>query len=212
MFSQDKHRVEVLMNMRRNKQAKNIWGEFMLCVMAKNSFRTSIQTVLVIVTVIFMFSPCSFGQDIVGIYLTHKDTPGGQTVVEIFEHNNKYYIYSLKNLDSDAFNDTCNIHPELRTRKSIGTVFAYDYVLNKKGELINGLIYNFHNCQTYYGKIVPKGDGKISFVGALDSYYLLKRSYEWNLLPLEESNKYSSYRKPLDELVQSIAETKKSKK
>ena len=161
--------------------------------------------------IVYLVSPL-WAHSLAGIYLTAKDTPGGQAVVEIFEYDNKYYVYGLKNLEGNTSLDSCNKHEELRERRSVGSVFAYDYKRNGKGELTGGSIYNFDDCKTYYGKIVPSKGGNIYFVGALDSYYILRRSYEWNLLDPSEARKYEIYRLPMEELVRSIEDTKKSKK
>ncbi len=176
------------------------------------SYKQKFRGTTFVVCVMFVCSVCVFGRDIAGIYLTHKDTPGGQAIVEIFKHNNKYYVYGLKNLKNNVFTDSCNTDLQLRNRKNVGTVFAYDYTRNASGEFVGGSIYNFHNCKTYYGKIVPKADGKIDFVGSLDSYYMLRRTYEWELLLPHQAKEYDKYRQPIDKLLQSIEDTRKSNK
>lgn len=153
-----------------------------------------------------------FGRDISGLYLTHKGTQGGQSIVEIFKYNDKYYVYGVYNLENNPVQDSCNKNPELKTRKSVGNVFAYDYVENEKGEYTGGHIYNFYNCKTYYGKIVAKENNMIDFVGALDSYYILSRAYTWHLLSKEEATKYQQYRKTLAELIPTISATIASQK
>lgn len=150
--------------------------------------------------------------DISGLYLTHKGTEGGRSVVEIFEYNGKYYIYGLKNLEAEPIFDSCNKNPDLRKRQSVGNVFGYGYKENKKGYFVGGHIYNFYNCKTYYGKIVPKGNGKICFVGALDSYYIFSRSYKWQKLTPEQTRQYEAYRIPLKEIITTIDDAIRSKK
>lgn len=153
-----------------------------------------------------------YAAGISGIYLTHKGTHGGQSIVEIFEYNGKYYVYGLKNLEAEPVSDSCNKNPDLRNRKSVGNVFGYGYTEDKDGNFVDGSIYNFYNCKTYYGKIVPKGDDKIDFVGALDSYYWLSRAYEWKKLTPEQSKQYQSYRVPIEKLIITIDDTIRSKK
>lgn len=150
--------------------------------------------------------------DIAGIYLTHKGTEGGQSIVEIFEYNGKYYVYGLKNLEANPIADSCNKNPELRERKSVGNVFGYGYTKNDKGQFVDGSIYNFNNCKTYHGKIVPKGNDKIDFVGALDSYYVLSRTYEWQRLNSKQSEPYLTHRISLEKLIATIEDTKRSRK
>ncbi len=153
-----------------------------------------------------------YANDISGLYLTHKGTEGGQSIVEIFKYNGKYYIYGVKNLESSPIEDICNINTELKRRKSVGIVFAYNYEEDSNGNFTNGLIYNFHNCKTYYGKIVPKDNNTISFVGALDPYYVLSLSYEWKKLNNKETQQYKEYRVPIEVLIPTINDTIKSKK
>lgn len=160
----------------------------------------------------FGFFSIVYAVDISGIYLTHKGTEGGQSVVEIFKHNGKYYVYGLKNLEAEPINDSCNKNIELRNRKSVGVVFGYGYTENDKGHFVDGFIYNFYNCKTYYGKIVPKGNDKIDFVGALDSYYMLSRAFEWQKLDTEQSEQYQQYRLPPEQIIPTIYDTIRSKK
>lgn len=149
--------------------------------------------------------------DISGIYKTHKGTEGGQSIVEIFKHNDTFYVYGLKNLEREPIKDSCNKNKNLRERLSVGNVFALGYKDNGKGQLTGGEIYNFHNCKFYYSKIIPKNDGSIEFVGALDSYYIMHRGYIWEKLNDNEAKKYEQYRKPLTELLHSANDTKLSK-
>lgn len=153
-----------------------------------------------------------YATDISGIYLTHKGTDGGRSIVEIFEYNGKYYVYGLKNLEAEPISDSCNKNPDLRNRKSVGNVFGYGYKENENGHFVDGSIYNFYNCKTYYGKIVPKGNDKIDFVGALDSYYILSRAYEWQKLTPEQSQQYQAYRIPFKDIITTIDDTIRSKK
>lgn len=153
-----------------------------------------------------------YAGDIAGIYLTHKGTEGGQAIVEIFEHNGEYFVYGLHNLEAEPIADKCNKNPELRTRKSVGVVFGYGYKENEKGQFVGGQIYNFYNCKTYHGKIVPKGGNKLDFVGALDSYYILSQTYEWRKLSPQESAQYEKHRLPKHALTQTIADTIRSKR
>ncbi len=166
----------------------------------------------ILIIAFILFAHNVFAKDISGLYLTHEGTEGGQSIVEIFKYNGKYYVYGLKNLENNPINDSCNKNSQLRTRKSVGVVFGYNYTENDKGEFVDGLIYNFYNCKTYYGKIVPKKDGKIDFIGSLDSRYWLSRSFTWRLLTPEEAKEYQSYRLPISELVQTINDTILSKK
>ncbi len=151
-------------------------------------------------------------RDIAGMYLTHKGTDGGQSIVEIFQYNGQYYIYGVKNLEANPITDSCNKNPDLRNRKSVGTVFGYGYKENEKGHFVGGAIYNFHNCKTYYGKIVPKDNNKIDFVGALDSYYMLSRAYEWQRLTPQQSKQYQMYRIPFQQIITTIDDTIRSKR
>lgn len=153
-----------------------------------------------------------YARDISGIYLTHKGTEGGQAIVEIFKHDGKYYIYGVKNLEAEPIKDSCNKNADLRKRKSVGVVFGYGYTENDEGHFVNGSIYNFHNCKTYYGKIVPKENDKIDFIGALDSYYMLSRAYEWQRLNTDQSKQYQRYRVPLKHIIPTISDTMRSKK
>lgn len=153
-----------------------------------------------------------YAGDISGIYLTHKGTEGGQAIVEIFKHNGKFYVYGLKNLEAEPVSDSCNKNVELRGRKSVGVVFGYGYTENKKGQFVDGAIYNFYNCKTYHGKIVPKGNDKIDFVGALDSYYVLSKAFEWQKLSTEQSKQYQQYRLPLEKIAPTIDDTIRSRK
>lgn len=161
---------------------------------------------------VFYFALCGVANaDIAGLYRTHKGTEGGQSIVEIFKHNGTYYVYGLKNLDSNPIKDSCNKNADLRERLSVGNVFAYGYKEDKKGQFVGGQIYNFHNCKFYYSKIIPKSGGNIEFVGALDSYYIMHRGYIWERLNKEESKKYESYRKDVQMLLKSANDTMRSK-
>ncbi|RDU67094.1 DUF2147 domain-containing protein [Helicobacter didelphidarum] len=146
-----------------------------------------------------------------GIYLTHKGTEGGQSIVEIFQYNNVYYIYGLKNLEADPLKDTCNKNADLRNRTSVGNVWAYGYKKNGKGHFVDGIIYNFNNCKFYYGKIIVKDHNTIEFVGALDKYYMLHRGYTWRLLDEKERLQYEQYRIPLTDLLKTAEDTMRSK-
>lgn len=149
--------------------------------------------------------------DISGLYKTHKGTEGGQSVVEIFKNNGVYYVYGLKNLDREPIKDSCNKIAELRQRLSVGNVFAFGYKDNGKGQYVGGQIYNFYNCKFYYGKIIPKSNGNIEFVGALDSLYIMHRGYIWERLGENEAKKYDMYRKKLPDLMTSANDTIRSK-
>lgn len=160
---------------------------------------------------IIVFSGFIFAKDISGIYKTQKGTEGGQSIVEIFKYNDVYYIYGLKNLDAEPIKDSCNKNADLRNRLSVGNVFAYDYKENKKGQIVDGIIYNFYNCKFYYSKIIPKNDGNIEFVGALDSYYIMHKGYIWEKLSDTESKKYQQYRKDKEFLIKTANDTRRSK-
>ncbi len=148
--------------------------------------------------------------DISGLYLTHEDTEGGQSIVEIFKHEGKYYVYGVKNLENSPTLDTCNKNARLRQRRSVGVVFGYDYV-EKNGEFVNGKIYDFYNCRTYYGKIVPIDASHIYFIGAYDRFYLARRSYKWKKLTQEEAKQYTPYRLSVSSLMPTIADTRISR-
>ncbi|MWV61146.1 DUF2147 domain-containing protein [Helicobacter saguini] len=161
---------------------------------------------------IFCFSLLKAGNiDISGIYKTHKGTDGGQSIVEIFKSGDTFYVYGLKNLEREPIKDSCNKNAHLRERLSVGNVFAYGYSDNGKGQLTGGQIYNFNNCKFYYSKIIPKSDGTIEFVGALDSYYIMHRGYIWEKLSESEAAKYAPLRKPIDFLLKTANDTKMSR-
>ncbi|STQ86491.1 DUF2147 domain-containing protein [Helicobacter muridarum] len=166
----------------------------------------NIRKVFICILIFVVYNSISFGKSLAGLYLTHKDTLGGQSIVEIFEYKNKYYIYGVKNLESDSTFFNCSNKPE-NSRNVVGAVFGYDYVENSKGELVNGTIHNLYNCKTYYGKIIPKKNGNIEFVGSLDSHYWFSRAYEWKPLPPNQVEEYNNYRQPMDKLIEFIKQS-----
>ncbi len=162
--------------------------------------------------ILIAFANVLIAKNISGVYLTHKGTEGGQSIVEIFEYNGKYFIYGMKNLEANPIEDSCNKNKELQKRKSVGNVFAYGYEEDSKGNFVNGLIYNFYNCKTYHGKIIPKDNDTISFIGAIDSYYIISLSYEWKQLTPNEIKEYERYRIPIQDLIPTIHDTMRSRK
>ena len=131
--------------------------------------------------------------------------------MEIFEHDNEYYVYGLQNLDGPPLQDSCNKNEDLRARLSVGNVFAFGYRENDKGQFIGGLIYNFNNCKFYYSKIIPKDSETIEFVGALDSYYIMHRGYIWKKLSQSEVANYSNLRKDKALLLKTAQDTRRSR-
>ncbi len=59
---------------------------------------------------------------------------------------------------------------------------------------------------------MPKGNDKIDFVGALDSYYVLSKAFEWQKLSTEQSKQYQQYRLPLEKIAPTIDDTIRSRK
>lgn len=98
-----------------------------------------------------------FAQGICGYYLMEKDDSGNQTVVEVFQKDQKYYAYGFANTDGSVSYDTKNPDESLRNRSLSGVVFMWD--LKKDGDGYDGgKIYNNQTGKTYGASAKLEGD------------------------------------------------------
>ena len=153
--------------------------------------------------------------DIVGIWFSHAGEAGSVSLVEVFEHEGKYYAYGMAYKEKSTGNemlDVKNPDPALRRRKMNEVVFLYDVVFNSAKEQWEG------------GEIYRPGDGKYFYVAwgrlspdrktlvwrvSVDRRGLMGANLEWTRVPDEA--KYAAFKTPKDILIKNIPKERKKK-
>ncbi len=128
-----------------------------------------------------------FANDISGIYLLPKDSNNKQSIVEIFEKNNKFYGFGFATTDGINNNlDTKNPDKKLQNRPIRGSVFINIECNESK---CTGEIYSFEKGKTYPIKVSTNNNTLEIKVDVL-----FGPTFIWEKLDNKEASKYEDRR------------------
>lgn len=141
---------------------------------------------------IFIFLSGIFGADITGYYILPKNEHGLESVVRVFEKDNKYYAYGFTSKDNADFGyDVKNPNKELQKRRVKGSVFVWNLQKKSEDKYVGGKVYNYVNGKTYYAKAEVKGDDLVIRASS-DSVGMFGKTIIWKKLSKEEVEPYLS--------------------
>lgn len=124
--------------------------------------------------------------NIAGYYLLPKNENGVESVVRVFEENNKYYAYGFASKSGiDLGLDTKNPDEEKRKQKIRGSIFLWNLVKKSDTRYEDGKIYNYVNGKTYYMKAEVKDDTLV-VKASVDKKGLFGKTFVWKKLTSQE--------------------------
>lgn len=128
----------------------------------------------------------AFGNDVAGIYLLPKDSKNRQSIVEIFEKDNKFYGFGFATTDGiNTDLDVNNPDERLKNRPIRGSIFLNMDCANSQ---CIGKIYSFEKGKTYPIKTKLKNNNTLEI--KVDVFF--GPTLVWEKLDNTESSKYDN--------------------
>lgn len=154
-------------------------------------------------------------EDILGSWVMPADKESGHnidTLVEIFEHNGKFYGYGYAYLDGSVNHakDSQNSDPALRDRDISDVIFLYELVFDGK-EWTDGEIYRPKDGKYFYNRAKLSNDkSKLILRSTVDKAGVFGITQAWSRLA--DTAKFDKLKKPKNTLISLLSTVKKHKK
>lgn len=132
-----------------------------------------------LVFLIIIVSAISFSDEVIGKFLTQKES-SGQIIVELYTIDNKLYGKINKIVEGKLIYDENNPDPNKRNNKLEGSIFMTDFTYNPNTKTYErGYIYDASSGNTYAANIEFLSNGNVKFRGYLKAIPFLGKTHIW---------------------------------